>query len=135
MAFVHKIMFAWFMVLVFLILLVVKLDGRIDEWNWFIIFIPMWILDFVVAVYCIINMIMHCKNKWWHNVRETSLKRKLWSLIAITLKIVFQVLLCLRLHYVREMSLFFVLTPLWLFNGGCIVEVCISLAKLAKRPV
>lgn len=133
MAFIHKVTFCWIMVLVFIILLTLKLDGRITDWNWFIIFIPMWILDSVITVYTLINMVMHCKNRWWHNVHETSLKRKTWCLGGISLKILFQVLLCLRLEYVKHLRLFYVMIPFWIFNMGCIGEVFTSLMKLARR--
>lgn len=134
MAFIHRVQFCWFMVLIFIILLTLKLDGRINDWNWFIIFIPMWILDSVVTIYTVIKMVMHCKNKWWHNVHETTLKKKIWCLCGILLKILFQILLCVRLQYIPTFRLFYVAIPFWMFNFGCIVEVLTSLLKLAQRP-
>ena len=130
MAFIHKVQFCWLMVLVFIILLMLKLDGRIGDWNWFIVFIPMWILDCVVAAFTLINMIMHCKNKWWHNVHETSLKRKTWSLCGVISKLVFQVLLCLKLQYFHTLRIFVIFVPFWVFITGCIVEVSISLYRV-----
>lgn len=135
MAFIHKAQFSWFMVLAFIILLMLKLDGRINDWNWFIIFIPMWILDAVVAIYIAINMIMHCKNQWWHNGRETSLCRKTLCLFGTLMKLLFQVLLCLRLQYRGNCSLYYVMIPFWILNLGCIVDVFTNLWKMAKRGV
>lgn len=136
MAFIHKVQLCWFTFLVFIILLTLKLDGRIDAWNWFIIFIPMWILDSVITVFTLINMIMHCRNKWWHNVHETSLKRKTWCLTGILLKLLFQVLLCLRLQYFQdELKFFMVMIPVWLFLTGCVIDVFTNLWKIARRTV
>lgn len=134
MAFIHKVQFCWFMVLVFIILLTLKLDGKINSWNWFIIFIPLWILDSVIAVYTFINMVMHCKNRWWRSGHETSMKKKFICLCGVALKILFQVLLCLRLQYFSELGQVYVMIPFWLFTFGCIAEVFVSLLKLARKP-
>lgn len=49
---VHKALFTWFISLVFLILFLLRADGKVD-WNWFIIFIPMWLFDAAVITYII----------------------------------------------------------------------------------
>lgn len=133
MAFVHKVQFCWFMVLAFIILLTLKLDGRINSWNWFIVFIPMWLLDSVVIVFTFINMILHCKNRWWLSSIEVPLLRKAWCMCNIVSKLIFEVLLCLRLQYITNLGLYIVMIPFWIFNGGCIIEVSLSLFKIAKR--
>lgn len=135
MAFLHKVQFIWFMVLIFIILLTLKLDGKINEWDWFIIFIPMWILDTVIIAFTLINMVMHCRNKWWHNTRETSLKRKSWCLTGIILKLVFQILLCLKLQYYGELRVYQIMVPVWLFLSGCTIDLFTSLLAIAKRAV
>lgn len=72
MAVLHRALFTWFNLLIFLILLVLRLDLRI-QWNWFIVFIPMWLYDNILLIYIIFNMISHCKNGL---DRASSLKRK-----------------------------------------------------------
>ena len=134
MAFIHRAQFSWFLVLGFIILLTLKLDGRINDWNWFIIFIPMWIFDSVVVVYILIKMIMHCKDKQWHNVHETSMKRKIWCMSGILLKLLFQILMCLKLQYFSEIRLYFTMIPFWIFSGGLVIDVFTNLLKLARRP-
>jgi len=137
MAFIHKVQFYWFMILVFIILLTLKLDRRIDEWNWFIIFIPMWILDCLITVFTLINMIMHCKRGWWLNtVVETSMKRKTWCLSGILLKMLFEVLLCLRMQYFQEhLRLYMVMLPVWCFLSGCVIDVFTNLLAISRRGV
>lgn len=136
MAFIHKVQFYWFMILVFIILLTLKLDGRINDWNWFIIFIPMWLLDSLIIVFTVINMIMHCKNSWWNSVLETSLKRKTWCLSGVLMKLLFEVLLCLRLQYLHEqLRLYMVMIPVWLFLTGCVIDVFTNLLAIARRGV
>lgn len=61
MAVLHRALFTWFNLLIFLILLVLRLDQRI-QWNWFIVFIPMWLYDNILLIYVTFNMILFCKN-------------------------------------------------------------------------
>lgn len=69
MAVLHRALFTWFNLLIFLILLVLRLDSRI-EWNYFIVFIPMWIYDNILLIYIIFNMISHCKNRRVNNLQR-----------------------------------------------------------------
>ncbi|KAK6960350.1 transmembrane protein 60, partial [Biomphalaria glabrata] len=52
MSVVPKALFTWFLILVFFILLVLRVDEKV-EWNWFIIFIPLWLLDASVLTFII----------------------------------------------------------------------------------
>ncbi|XP_034937140.1 transmembrane protein 60 [Chelonus insularis] len=94
MAVLHRALFTWFELLIFLILLVLRLDQRI-QWNWFIVFIPMWVYDSILLIYIVFNIISHCKNG--HNQME-GLRRKAWHMIAVLLKLSVQLLICLRLE-------------------------------------
>ena len=73
MAFHHRALWTWFIILIFLILLVLRLDEQ-TGWPWFIVFIPMWLYDAILFLYLMFNMIMHCKN----GRQEGSLTRKIW---------------------------------------------------------
>lgn len=73
MATLHRALFAWFNVLIFMILLALRLDQKI-QWNWFIVFIPLWLYDNFLLIYIVFNMISHCKNPL--NRHIVSLQRK-----------------------------------------------------------
>ena len=133
MAFIHRAQFSWFLCLGFIILLTLKLDGRINEWNWLIIFIPQWIFDSVVILYTLIKMIMHCRNSPLQNMYEVSIKRKMWCLTVVVLKLLFQVILCLKLQYLPEIRVLYAAIPLWILLTGLVIDVFQSLWKLGRR--
>lgn len=87
MAVLHRALCTWFVCLIFLILLALRLDKK-TRWSWFIVFIPMWIYDGVLLVYLTFNMITSCKNGGER--RRTQLHRKLWYLACAMLKLTFQ---------------------------------------------
>ncbi|XP_025089989.1 transmembrane protein 60-like [Pomacea canaliculata] len=128
MAVIHRALFTWFTTLDFLIFLVLKLDQKIS-WNWFLIFIPLWVFDAVVMVYLSVNMIIHCKNGYDRNHSDLSLRRKSWFLACAFLKMLFQVLLCLKLQYMQYMSMYFVMIPFWVLTLGTSVDLFTGLVK------
>lgn len=69
MAVLQRALFTWFNLLIFLILLVIRLDQRI-QWNWFIVFIPMWLYDQILLIYIVFNMVSHFKNGLVVNLRR-----------------------------------------------------------------
>lgn len=125
MALLHKALFTWFIVLVFLVLLVLRLDERVS-WNWFLIFIPLWVFDGVCIIYIVINMIMHCKNDYDRNEAGMSMKRKIWFIVTALLKIIFQILVCLKLQY-YNLTLYYVLIPFWALIIGVIIDITYGL--------
>lgn len=132
MAFIHRAQFSWFLALGFIILLTLKLDGRINDWNWFIIFIPQWIFDLVVILYTLIKIIMRYRYGNSHQMHETSMKRKLWCLIVVVLKLLFQVLLCLKLQYAPQIRMFYTVIPIWIILTGFSGDVFLSLWKMGR---
>ncbi|XP_013421344.2 transmembrane protein 60-like [Lingula anatina] len=110
------------MALIFLILLVLKLDDKVD-WNWFIIFIPMWLYDIGVVIYVFVTMVRHCKNRAYHDRGLVSIKRRAWYLTSLFMKLIFEIILCLRFQYVSSLSLFYVMIPLWILLIGSVVDV------------
>ncbi|KAK7489383.1 hypothetical protein BaRGS_00019327 [Batillaria attramentaria] len=132
MAVIHRALFTWFTTLDFLIFLVLKLDGKIN-WNWFLIFIPLWVFDAVVVIYLTVNMIIHCKNGYDRNHSDLSLRRKGWFLACAVLKMVFQVLLCLKLQYVQSLSLYFVMIPFWILATGAAGDIFKGLVLINRR--
>lgn len=125
MAVLHRALFTWFILLVFFILLVLRLDGR-TQWNWFIVFIPLWIYDSIMLFYILFNMISHCKNGLGRLLH--SLHRKVWYVAAILLKITAQIILCLKLDYpFLLIPSYYVMIPLWILLPILIVDIFITL--------
>lgn len=129
MAVVHRALFTWFLLLVFLILLVLRLDEK-TSWNWFIVFIPMWIFDSIMLIYVVLKIITHCRNghdNWW-----LTMNRKLWCLGGVFLKITFQASLCAKLEYHKELPLYYVFIPLWSVLIGLFIDVLKDLINLYR---
>lgn len=127
MALMHRSLFTWFMIQVFLILLALRLDEKV-KWNWFIIFIPMWLFDGVASIFILVKMIIHCKSH--HNTSDSTMKRKFFYMFSVFLKISFQTLMCIRLQYYEIVSLYFVMIPLWLLLATAIMDVLRSLLRI-----
>lgn len=133
MAIIHRALFTWFIVLVFLILMVLRLDRKVN-WNWFLVFIPMWVFDAVVIIYITFKMIVHCKNGFDHRSDfNISVSRKVFYMCAVLLKLSFQVLLCMRLQYYRQIDLKYVMIPFWLLLGKAIIDVLLNLVHVARN--
>ncbi|KAI8495367.1 PREDICTED: transmembrane protein 60-like [Branchiostoma belcheri] len=112
MALVHRVLFTWLMTLFFLILLVLRLDGG-TIWNWFIIFVPLWAFDAIILAMLAIRMIRHCRNGY--DSDDVTMKKKLWYLLVMMLKLGFQMTLCLKLQYFRTIPFYLAFLPLWGF--------------------
>ncbi len=122
MAPIHRALFSWFMFLVFVILLVLRLDDK-AIWNWFIIFIPMWIFDSIILVYIMFYMITHCKIHYDRN--DMTMARKVWFLVAMIFKLAFQILICISLEYGRNLALYYVMIPAWLL----MIVICADVTR------
>ena len=110
----------------FLILLVLRLDNK-SSWNWFIIFIPLWFFDIIVVVYVLFNVITHCKNRYDRN--DLSMDRKFWYLAMVSLKIVFQILICRKLQYAHTMPLYQVMIPILILLTALVGDVFVGLVN------
>lgn len=121
MAVLHKVLLAWFLFTVFLVLLALRLDEKTD-WNWFIVFVPMWAFDIKLFLYLTIRLMKSCKRRH-ENSRE--IRRRLWALFCLLLKSAFQICLCTRLQYAPSFPWVFVALPLWilLLSVSCNVLV------------
>jgi len=124
MAVLHRALFTWLVLLVFLILLVLRLDSR-TQWNWFIVFVPLWVYDSILLIYVLINMISLCKG---YPERMSVVRRKVWYIVAIILKMATQIILCLKLEYpLWNISIIFVMLPMWTLLPVLLVDVFITL--------
>lgn len=126
MAVLHRALFTWFVLLVFLILIVLRLDSR-TNWNWFIVFIPLWVYDSILLIYLFFNMMSHWKNG--HDRLSNSVQRKICYLFAIILKLASQIMLCLKLNSSFEISTYYVLTPLWILLPLLMIDVFFTLIR------
>lgn len=120
MAVLHRALATWGLVTIFLIMLTLKLDER-TEWDWFIIFTPMWIFDTCLFFLVLLRIIVQCKNG--HDRSFVSMPRKLWYMTCVMLKLSFQVTLCLRLQYYLIIPWYYTLAPLWALLGGVICDI------------
>lgn len=124
----HRALFTWFILLLFFILLCLRLDGRM-HWNWFLIFLPMWLYDVILSIIALFNLVMHCK--------QDSIKHLIKSehnvlLLVVVLKVAAQIMICLKLEYKwLQLSLYHVLIPLWLMLPILIVDASMKLFKSA----
>lgn len=125
MAFLHRALFTWFVFLGFLILLVLKLDGRI-QWNWFVIFIPLWFYEgtlFICTIFSLMSLFKTGLNRSSNRVQ-----RQWLSLAIIVLKIASKMTCCLKLENATlNISMFYVMAPFWIILSLLIVDVFLSL--------
>ena len=132
MAILHRALFTWFIVLVFLILLVLKLDRKVS-WNWFLVFVPLWLFDAVMLIYITFKMVVHCKHGQDRTeATRITMKRKVFYLEAVVLKMTFQVLLCLRQQEYVSLDLRYVMVPFWLLMLEGIVDISTGLFRVAR---
>lgn len=126
MAVVHRALFTWFILLVFLILLVLRLEKRIT-WSWFMIFYPLMCYD-LLLIFCLgFNMMSQCQNGF--SRFSNSIQKKICYMLAIMLKLSSQILCCLRLEHHLELSMFYVFLPLWLIIPIILVNVIINVIR------
>ncbi|XP_017773460.1 PREDICTED: transmembrane protein 60-like [Nicrophorus vespilloides] len=125
----HRALFTWFLLLIFFVFLCVRLEARI-HWNWFLIFIPMWVFDVIVFVDALVNIVIHCKHKVLKNVL---MNKNNYILIVVLLKIATQILICLKLEYrALNLEIYHVFIPFWILLPLVIIDVSISLFKSAE---
>lgn len=141
----HRALFTWFLLLVFLILLALRLDHR-THWNWFIVFIPMWFYDALLLIYISIHMINECRTAVGvsggshHRTarqRLSAILKRVWPLLAVILKMAFMVALCLKQQNPDAgITSYHVLLPLWILLLGLCINVlhCLVLQHQDRFP-
>lgn len=122
MSLAQRVLLSWIFALMFLIMLVLKLDSKI-HWNWFLIFLPVWTFDTVLILMLVVKMAGRCKSDFEPSEGERSLVRRLWYLVALLLKLAFCLFLCSRLEGLTNMWVSVVCVPLWVLLGGALVEL------------
>jgi len=85
----YRALFVWFQLFTFLILFVIRLDDKL-VCSWFLVFIPMWVLDFIISAYIVFYISKHCMSGV--DQANRSQYRKACYLVCVLLKLAFQVL-------------------------------------------
>lgn len=120
----HRALFTWFILLVFFILLCLRLESR-THWNWFLIFVPMWLYDLILLINALFNIFIRCKHE---NIRKLFKNKNILLLAIVLLKIAAQITLCLKLEYkFLSLELYHVLLPIWILLPILIMDVSITL--------
>ena len=127
MAVLHRALFTWFICLMFLILLALRLDKRV-RWSWFIVFIPLWLYDVILLVYHIFSLISQMRSsrrdRYQYNV-----VRKVWIILLIVFPLIAaQIMLCIKLDDNGiEIQLVYLMIPVWIILTSSSIAVFQSL--------
>ncbi|XP_051917804.1 transmembrane protein 60-like [Hippocampus zosterae] len=122
MSLVQRVFLMWIFSLIFLIMLVLKLDAKV-HWNWFLIFLPVWSLDAILVLLLLLKLAGRCKGDAEQREGDPGAARRLWYLAAVGLKVGFCLSLCSRLQRLTDVWLSVVCVPLWVLLGGALVEL------------
>lgn len=137
MALVGRVTLLWILASLFMLFVVLKLDGNLsEEWTWFIVFIPMWVLDVISIIYLIVFIISHYRDSQPSSrVIEFNVSklRKLWLIGMFTVKTTFLLVLCSKLDGFIEASFVYVFLPLWFLLVMLIVDSYVATWKEGNK--
>lgn len=120
----HRALFTWFILLTFLILLSLRLEHRM-HWNWFLIFLPLWVFDTILIIDAFFSIFIWCK----HESSRTLFKNKNIILVGVVLlKVAAQIILCLKLEY-NLLSMYHLIVLLWILLPILILDISLTLFK------
>lgn len=122
MSLAQRVLLTWLFTLVFLILLVLKLDGKV-HWNWFLIFLPVWLFDLILLLMLAIKVVGRCRVVRDLRHEAPDLRKKLWYLIALLLKLGFCMSLCARLQQLINLQVVYICIPFWVLLSGAMMEL------------
>ncbi|KPP70809.1 transmembrane protein 60-like [Scleropages formosus] len=122
MSLAQRVLLTWVFTLLFLIILVLKLDEKI-RCSWFLVFLPVWVFDAILLLMLAVKMAGYCKAG--HDPRDGAqdLRRRTWYVMAMLLKLAFCLTLCARLEQLAEIKLSLVCIPLWALLLGALAEL------------
>lgn len=147
MSVVHRSLIVWAMLTSFCALVAFKLDGRLDA-SWFLVFSTMYLLDVMLFFLLLLQISAAVRYNQspapvpgsarpsiivmiiQHPFIAQSITRA-DQLVGITLKVVFQILLCIRLDSPTGPPYIVVFIPLWLFMITILWTVTKALIKSA----
>ena len=127
MAVLHRALFTWFICLMFLILLALRLDKRV-RWSWFIVFIPLWLYDVILLVYHIFSLISQMRSSR-RDRYQYNIVRKVWIILLIVFPLIAaQIMLCIKLDDNGiEIQLVYLMIPVWIILTSSSIAVFQSL--------
>lgn len=64
MALIHRKLFTWFLLLLFLILAGLRLDGR-THWNWLVVMVPVWLFDVLLLLHIALLTVSDCRSAFF----------------------------------------------------------------------
>ncbi|KRZ78297.1 Transmembrane protein 60 [Trichinella papuae] len=142
---IHRAVFVWSCIMTFVIIAVMRLDGRIS-WHWSVVFTPLWILDLVALFYtllsCVrqVHLLRACSIGFAQIASDGYCKRRNVSfLLVILFKLCFLSLLSVKLEQQQHqhsavgkfstgesIKFWHVMLPFW-------ASVSIALAEITYR--
>lgn len=122
MSLAQRVLLTWIFTLIFLIMLVLKLDGKIF-WSWFLIFLPVWTFDLILLLMLIVKMAGRCRPGFDPRNGAENLKKRVWYLVAMLLKLAFCLTLCAKLDGLMDILVSSVCIPLWALLIGAMAEL------------
>ncbi|XP_048410540.1 transmembrane protein 60 [Stegostoma tigrinum] len=125
----QRVLMTWLFTLLFLIVLVLKLDDQ-TPWNWILIFMPLWIFDTILLMMLIVKIIRRCKSGYDRN--SNNLKKDVWYFCAMLFKLSFLLALSARLEHFSQMKLTFVFIPLWLLLIGAVGDLVYNMYSMRQ---
>uniref|UniRef100_UPI00358ED222 transmembrane protein 60 n=1 Tax=Myxine glutinosa TaxID=7769 RepID=UPI00358ED222 len=120
MPLIHRVLMTWLFTMFFLVLVVLKLDNR-APWNWFLVFIPLWVFDLILLLILVVRLISNCRTGY--DQAEVSLRKEVWYLVAMLLKVSFLLVLCFHLEGFTTAPLYLLFIPLWLLLLGAMIDL------------
>lgn len=126
----HRALFTWFTLLVFLILLVLQVDNR-TQWNWFVVFIPIWIFNAILLMFSAFDTVSLCKSRAFN--RHVDISMNFYLVTVIVLKMAFEVMLCLKLESPSiNLTIVHILSPLWVILPVLSVHIFLNFTNTNK---
>lgn len=124
----------WLLVSFFLLFVVLKLDRSID-WLWYVVFVPMWLLDVLSLLYLSATFVFRNNRCVQIFVNDFRISREVsFGLLAVyALKLVFGLMLCARLDGFAHISSFYLFVPLWIALAIVAGICCVYTWQKAKH--
>ncbi|XP_054161061.1 transmembrane protein 60-like [Oppia nitens] len=142
MSVIHRSLFSLVSLALFVVLVAIKVDNKCD-WNWFVVFIPMFVLDLLMCLMLAMKWLRtspaaaaglstastSATNRWSHSISmatssaaQRRLYQNIYCLTCLLTKLTFQVVICLRLDYISgsRLPLYITFIPFWLCIISCL---------------
>ena len=115
MGFLARVSLFWALVSLFLLMIVIKLDGSAGkDWSWYVIFVPVWFYDAFAVLFLSLSLFCRSRRPNTSYFNYFTNNRKVWLLFLFALKILFSLMLCAKLDGLLKVSYVFIFIPLWL---------------------